>query len=84
MEKKFRQTVFLFKQFDPTKKFSRFDYSEMKWDEINVGYCQKNEIIKIDGNFYIFAGEISNDWVEKKPSVIRFKNRGKIVKEVVA
>ena len=84
MDKRYRQTVFLFKQFDPTKKFSRFDYCEMRFDEVNVGYCQKNEVLKIDGNFYIFAGEISNDWDEKKPSVIRFKNRGKTVKEVVA
>lgn len=66
-QKRYRQTIYQFKQFDPTKRFSKFDYSEMNWNEVNAGYCQKNEILKIDGDFYIFAGEINNDWYEKKP-----------------
>ena len=78
----FRQTVYLFKRLNPLKRFSQFNYSVIKWDEINMGYCQKDEILQINGSFYIFAGAINNDWHAKKPSVIRFKNRGKTVKEL--
>ncbi len=79
---KFEQTVYQFKKFESSKRFSSFHYTELTWDEVVLGYCNKDEILKIDGNYYIFSGKILNHWNEKKPSVIRFKNRGKTVKEI--
>ncbi len=84
MEKKFRQTVYQFKQFEPSKRFSSFNYTDLTWNQVVAGYCNKGEILKIDGVYYIFAGEIYNDWNEKRPSIIRFKQRGKTVKEINA
>ena len=84
MEKKFRQTVYQFKQFAPSKRFTSFDYTELTWNRVVSGYCNKGEILKVDGVYYIYAGEIYNDWNEKRPSVIRFKNRSKIIKEIPA
>ena len=84
MKSKFRQTVYQFKKIDPSKKFSSFNYTELTWDKVVAGYCNTGEILKIDGQYYIYAGEIYNDWDERKPSVIRFKNKGITVNEVLA
>ena len=81
---KYRQEICIFRQFDPLKRFSNFSYEDLKWSEINSGYCNKEEILKIDGKYYIYAGKKYYDWNEKKPSIIRFKNRNKIIKEIEA
>ena len=84
MEHKFRQEVYQFKEFNPSKRFASFDYTELTWDKMQFGYCNKGEILKINGAYYIYAGEIYNDWNEKRNSIIRFKQRGKTVKEIDA
>jgi hypothetical protein len=82
MKKKFQQTVYQFKQFEPSKRYASFDYTDLTWDKVVAGYCNKGEILKIDNLYYIYAGEIHNDWNEKRPSIIRFKHRGKTIKEI--
>lgn len=81
---KYEQTVYLFKEINPTKKFSTFSYSDMSFDKMSCVYCNKDEILKIGENFYMYSGEIKNHWTEKRPSVIRFKKRAKVVKEILA
>lgn len=81
---RFRQTVYLFKEINPSKKFSQFTCSDLEWNEVNVGYCNKQEVLRIDGKFFMYSGEIHNDWDEKQPPVIRFKSRSKIIKEITA
>lgn len=89
MKKKYRRFIYEFKIFNPSKKFSSFDFTELSWDTINeiggiglLTYCEKNEILKINGLFYIYAGETYNDWYEKNSSVIRFKNHKTVIKEI--
>ena len=81
---KYRQTIYQFKQIDPSKRFLSFDYTELTWDDVVTGYCNKDEILKIDKFYYIYTGEIFNDLNDKKPSMIRFNHRGKTIKEITA
>lgn len=78
------QTVYLFKEINPTKKFSQFSFTDLEWNEVKIGYCNKEEILKIDGKYWMYSGEIANHWDKPKPSVIRFKSRGKLIKEMEA
>jgi hypothetical protein len=80
----YEQTVYIFKAINPEKKYSNFSYSPLTYNEVNCGYCNKDEILYINGTFYLYSGEINNHWTEKHPSIIRFKNRNKIVKEIPA
>lgn len=81
---KYEQTVYLFKEINPTKKFSQFSYTDLNWSEVQIGYCNKQEVLKIDGKFWMFSGEVSNHWDEKSPSIIRFKSRSKTIREIPA
>lgn len=81
---RFRQTIYLFKEINPSKKFSSFSYSDLEYSDVNVGYCNKQEVLKIDGKFFMYSGEIHNDWDEKQPPLIRFKSRSNILKEIPA
>ena len=84
MEKKFEQTVYLFKKINPTKKFSSFSYDELDdFKDISSVYFNEEEIVKIKGDYYMFSGVVKNHWNEKRPSVARFKIRGKTVKDIV-
>lgn len=83
-DKRYVQTVYLFKRINIEKKFSQFSFTDLKWSEVNVIYCNKQEVLRIEGEYYMFSGEIENHWMERRPSVIRFKNRSKIVKEITA
>lgn len=82
MEKKFRQTVFEFRQFNPSKRFTSFDYTELNWEDIVIGYCNEGEILKVDGIYYIYGGEKYNECNEERLSIIRFKHGKKIIKEI--
>ncbi len=82
--KNYEQTVYLFKEINPTKKFSRFTYTYLEWADVQVGYCNKDEVLQIDGKFWMYSGTIANHWSEPHPSVIRFKSRAKLVKEIPA
>lgn len=44
----------------------------------------KQDVLRIEGEYYMFSGEIINHWGERRPPVIRFKHRSKIVKEIQA
>lgn len=82
MEKKYRQSVFGFRQFNPSKRFTSFTYTELEWDEIDIGYCNEGEIIKVDGNYYIYDGVKYNDCNKERFSIIRFKHGKRIIKEI--
>jgi hypothetical protein len=77
MERKFRQTIYIFKLFNPAKRFSSFDFIELTWEEISLLNCRKNEIVKIWGKFYIFSHIVENDLNQKSNSLIIFKHRQK-------
>ncbi len=79
---KYRQTVYQFRMIEPAKRFSDFNYTELTWNEVVCGYCNKNEVLKINGMFFIYAGETHFDWNEKRNSIIRFKKRSKIINEI--
>lgn len=79
---KYRQTIYQFRMVEPSKQFSDFNFTELTWNEVVCGYCHKNEILKINGCFFIYAGEVYNDWNEKRNSIIRFKKHGKIINEI--
>jgi hypothetical protein len=83
-DKLYAQTVYLFKKINVEKKFSQFTFTELKWNEVSIVYCNKQEILRIDGEYYMFSGEITNNWVTRRPPVIRFKHRSKIIKEIQA
>ncbi len=84
METKFEQTVYLFKKFNPSKRFNSFSFEELnKFEEITIDFCFDDEIVKIGNDYYKYSGEIKNHWNEQKEPIIRFKNRAKTIKEVV-
>lgn len=78
----YAQTLYYFRQIDPAKKFTQFSYSELNWNEVNTGDCRKDEVLKIDGNFFLYAGEKINYCKDPKYPVIIFKNRKTIIKEI--
>ena len=83
METKFEQTVFLFKKFNPSKRFNNFSFTELNnFNEITIDFCADDEIVKVREDFYKYSGEIKNHLNEQKESVIMFKNRTKLIKEV--
>lgn len=76
-------TNYIFSKIDPAKKYSQFTYSDMTFEEMNCGYCQKDEILKIDGVFYLYKGSfhVISDNENYKPYIM-FKDRNKIVKQI--
>lgn len=82
--KKYEQTVYLFKAINTSKKYKNFTFTDLSWGDVHTGYCNKDEILRIDGKYFIYSGEIKNHWDEKRNSVIRFKERGNIIKEIKA
>lgn len=82
MEKKYRQSVFGFRQFNPSKRFTSFTYTELEWDEIDIGYCNEGEIIKVDGNYYIYDGVKYNDCNEERFSIISILHHLNMVREL--
>jgi len=79
------RTIYTFKQIDPIKKFSSFDYYDSTFERINCGDCQKDMIFLIDDCFYIYGGEknivVSDSNVK---SVIQFKKGKTILKTINA
>ena len=83
METKFEQTVYLFKKFNPSKRFNSFSFEELnRFEDITNAFCFEDEIVKVDDDYYKYAGEMKNHWNEQKEAIIRFKNRAKTIKEV--
>jgi hypothetical protein len=80
----YEQTVYIFKSINPEKKYSKFSYTLLSFKSVTCAYCNKDEIVYINGTFYLYSGEINNYWTEKHPPIIRFKNRNKIIKEIPA
>ena len=83
--KKYEQIVYLWKKFNPSKKFKEFYFEELNdFSDVSVGFCNKNEILLIKGDFFIYSGEIKNHWDDRRKPIIRFKNRAKVVAEIPA
>lgn len=83
-ERLFEQTIYIFKQVNVERKFSTFTFTELKWEDVNLVYCNKQEILKIDGLFWMFSGTSSNLCNQPKKAIIRFKARAKVMKELIA
>ena len=82
MEKKFRQTIYVFKQINPSKKYDSFTFIEFTWNEANLLRFNREEIVKIEGVFYRYSRKIFNDSTEKLKSFIKFKNHNKVIKTI--
>lgn len=80
--KNFAFTIYKFKEINPEKKYSYFTFTEMRFEEINVGYCNKDEILRIDGKFYLYAGDSIMIDSEKQPAQILFLKGKKTVKAI--
>lgn len=80
--KKFAFTIYKFKEINPEKKYSYFTFTDMKFEEINVGYCNKDEILRIDGKYYLYAGDSMLIDSEKQPAQILFLKGKKTVKAI--
>ena len=82
MEKKFRQTIYIFQSIIPSRKFQSFTYIELTWNEANLLRFDREEIVKIEGVFYRYSRKIFNDSTEKLKSYIKFKNHNKVIKTI--
>jgi hypothetical protein len=82
MEKKFRQTIYIFKFITPSKRFNSFSFTELSWDQVAFGYCNKSEILKIEGDYYLYSGELNLDLTEKLKSHIMFRKNGVTTKVI--
>jgi hypothetical protein len=82
MEKKFIQTINVFKQINPSKKYNSFTFIEFTWNEANLLRFNREEIVKIEGVFYRYSRKIFNDSTEKLKSFIKFKNQNKVIKTI--
>lgn len=80
--KNFAFTIYKFKEINPEKKYSYFTFTEMRFEEINVGYCNKDEILRIDGKYYLYAGDSMLIDSEKQPAQILFLKGKKTVKAI--
>lgn len=79
------RTIYTFKAIDPSKKFSQFMYYDANFEHVNIGDCEKGMILKIGGQYYLYAGDKSR--LVSDPSIkstIQFKNRKQLVKEIIA
>lgn len=71
----------LFKEIDPSKKFSKFSYEELEsFESIRVDHFCKGSIVEIYGKFYIYAGKKTFEAYESR-SFVRFKSGQKTVYE---
>lgn len=59
---RYSQTIYLFKRINPLKKYAKFEYTEINYEDAYI-YLQKHSIIKINDIYYEFAGEKEYDWV---------------------
>ena len=82
-ETKYEQTIYIFKEIDPSKKFSSFDYTELNFDAVMIGYCNKGEILKIENKYYLYDGIKNYYWYEKKKPIIRFLSKSKVIKDIL-
>jgi hypothetical protein len=82
-ETKYEQTIYIFKEIDPSKKFSSFDYTELNFNEVQIGYCNKNEILKIENKYYLYNNIKNYYWYEKKKPIIRFLSNNKVIKDIL-
>ena len=69
----FEFSVEIFKKINPFKKFSSFTYTEIPKNEIHL-YLEKGEVVKIDNEFYIYAGEKKMSSPEKTKSYVLIKD----------
>lgn len=83
MEMKFRQTIYIFKRVTPSKKYTSFGFIKLTWDEAHLQFFNENEIVKIEGNYYVYSGETYNDSNKKLDSLIIFQHRQKVIKTIV-
>ena len=80
---KYESSNCIFKEINPQKKFSKFTFYELdEFDEVNVGDCFKDTILKVNDKFYEFKKTIKilNDTKTKGKIIFKDRN-GKTVFE---
>lgn len=81
----YENVIYIWRQLDPSKRFNEFSYEDIdNFKDVNEGYCNKNEILLINGDFYIYSGEKKYYSTENKKAIMQFKNKAKIIKEIEA
>jgi hypothetical protein len=77
-------TIYTFKRIDPYSKYSEFHYTELdSFDEVNVGDCTDEKILYINGSYYQYVYSTMYNTKEKTNSLIQFKDKNKLVAEVI-
>ena len=80
--KQFQNTVYIFSEFNPFKKFNTFCYeSYSNFSEALLAHCTDGTILKISDSYFIFKGIKHNYTETSQPSKIQFKRRTKILYE---
>ena len=80
----FASYKYRFKEINPSKIYSEFTFTDLKdYKDVDLSFCQNNEIIRIDGSFYLFARRIEELSAKQQPSVIQFCKRRKVIHEII-
>lgn len=80
----YSHTIYTFKRIDPYSKYSEFHYTELdSFDEVNVGDCTPEKILYINGSYYQYGYATMYNTKDKTNSLIQFKDKNKLVAEVI-
>ena len=83
METLHTRSIHTFRVINPERIYAEFYFSDLAtYESINLGYCQKNEIVRIDDHFFRYAGAKEDLTSKPLPSVIQFRKGKKLLKEI--
>lgn len=82
MDNLYEHSTYIFRAFDPKKKFDFFSYQEVdNFDEVNSSDAFKGNIFKIQEEYFIYSKEITEYCFERLGTTIMFKRGKKILFE---